>query len=230
MSHLGMGIFLTLLGLVLTLDRLELVDATRALRWWPVGFHVLGATILLRRRDAHGRFWGAAWLVLGTWLLLNSLGLVRVDVWDLLWPLLLIAVGVRLVLRGRAAAGGDGTGDAGAAGGTPNLVAVLSEARASVTVPLQRASLTSVLGGCHLDLRQAPGPDGANPVVDVFAVLGGHEIVVPPGWHVVLDVVTILAGAEDKRLPTIGGAVADAGAPTLRVRGTLVFGGLTIKS
>ncbi len=94
MSHLGMGVFLTLLGLVLTLDSLELVDASRALRFWPIGFHVLGATILLRRSDAHGRFWGIAWLIVGTWLLLNSLGLTHVGFFDLVWPLVLVTIGV----------------------------------------------------------------------------------------------------------------------------------------
>jgi hypothetical protein len=231
MTHLAMGIFLTMLGIVLTLDRLELFDASLALRWWPIGFHVLGATILARRSDSHGRFWGIAWLIVGTWLLLNSLGIVRIGFWDLLWPMVLIAIGVRLVLRGRAVNARAGTSNV--SDETPSLVAVLSEAKGSVTQALSRASLTSVMGGCHLDLRQASITNGSAPVVDVFAVLGGHEIVVPPGWTVVMDVVTILAAAEDKRLPTIatvGGASIDAGAPQLTIRGTLLLSGLTIKN
>jgi hypothetical protein len=222
-----MGIFLTLLGAVLTLDRLELLDAARALRWWPIGFHVLGATLLARRADTHGRFWAVTWLVVGTWLLLNSLNIVRVGFWDLLWPALLMFVGIRLVLRGRRP---DAATPTGASTGAPNLVAVLSEAKGTVTQTLAGASLTSVMGGCQLDLRQAAIPAGATPVVDVFAVMGGQEIVVPPGWTVVLDVVTILAAAEDKRLPTVAGAQTDTAGPQLTIRGTLLFSGLTIKS
>jgi len=79
-------------------------------------------------------------------------------------------------------------------------------------------------------LRQASITDGSLPVVDVFSVLGGHEVVVPPGWTVVMDVVTILAAAEDQRLPSVGGASIEAGAPQLTIRGTLVLSGLTIKN
>lgn len=226
MSHLAMGIFLTMLGFVLTLDRLELVDASRALRWWPLGFHVLGVTILMRRPDSRGRFWGIAWLVVGTWLLLSSLGILHVDLGDLLWPALLMIIGVRLMTRGRRAALDPGAD----ALGRPNLIAVLSEARRNVTQTFEGASMTSVMGGCHLDLRQASIPSGQVPVVDVFAMMGGHEIVVPASWTVVLEAVPILAAAEDKRLPRVGGPPSDSSGGTLLVRGTLLFGGLTIRN
>lgn len=226
MPHLAMGIFLTLLGLVLTLDRLELVDAARAIRWWPIGFHVLGATILLRRTDAHGRFWGVGWLIVGTWLLLNSLNLVRVGFWDLVWPLLLIFIGVRLMMRGRRTP--RGTVDTST--NAPNLVAVMSEAKGSVAQVLSRASMTAIMGGCQLDLRQASIQPGEEPVIDVVTVMGGLEVVAPSTWTVVLDLVTILAGAEDKRLPSVANAAGEPPAPRLTIRGTLILGGLTVKS
>lgn len=226
MTHLAMGIFLTLLGLVLTLDRLALVDAARALRWWPIGFYVLGATILLRRTGTHGRFWGVAWLLVGTWLLLNSLNLVRVGFWELVLPLLLMFIGVRLMMRGRRTP----SGTIEALPNAPNLVAVMSEAKGSVTQALSRASMTAVMGGCQLDLRQASIQPGEDPVVDVLTVMGGLEIVAPSTWTVVLDIVTILAGAEDKRLPSVAGAASEQSAPRLTVRGTLILGGLTVKS
>jgi hypothetical protein len=227
LPHLAIGIFMTLLGVVLTLDRLELVDAARALRWWPVGFHVLGATLLLRRPDRHGQAWGVGWLVLGTWLLLNSLNIVRVGFWELIWPGLLIFIGVRMMMRGgQPAVAADGQ----PVTATPNLMAVLSEARNAVTQPLATASLTSVMGGCHLDLRQAAGPAGGPITVDVFGLMGGHEIIVPSGWTVVFDVVTILAAAEDKRLPSVAAAADPRSTQVLTIRGTLIFSGLTIKN
>lgn len=225
MSHLAMGIFLTMLGFVLTLDRLELVDASRALRWWPLGFHVLGVTMLVRRRDSRGRFWGIAWIVVGTWLLLASLDLLHIDLGDLIAPALLIFIGLRLMTRGRRAASVANE----SALGQPNLIAVLSEARRTVTQAFEGASMTSVMGGCHLDLRQASIPPGQVPVVDVFAVMGGHEIIVPATWTVALEAVPILAAAEDKRLPLVGTPPEGSGA-TILVRGTLLFGGLTVRN
>jgi hypothetical protein len=231
LSHLAMGIFLTLLGGVLTLDRLNIVDASHVLRYWPIGFHVLGATILLHRSDRHGRFWGVAWLVVGTWLLVNSLGLASIGFFDLIWPLVLITVGVRLILRGRAGttAPEDAPAAASDSASGSNLVAVLGESKGSLKETVTRASMTAALGGCQLDLRLATIPSGERPVIDVFAVMGGLEIFVPPGWAVDFDVVSILAGAEDKRLPSVASTL-DAGSPRLTVRGVLIMGGLTVSN
>jgi predicted membrane protein len=222
-----MGIFLTLFGVLLTLDTVELVELSAALRFWPIGFHVLGLTILMRRADRHGRFWGILWLVVGTSLLLNSLGMARIGFWDLVWPLLIVLVGVRLIMRAR---GGGVASPIDAQEHRPNLVAVLSESKGSVTQTLTGASLTSVLGGCHLDLRQAAVAAGGSPVIDVFSILGGQEIVVPSGWTVVFDVVSILSGTEDKRLPTIGDGALRATTPQIIVRGIAIFSGLTVKN
>lgn len=226
MSPLAMGIFLTLFGSVLTLDRLELVDASRALRWWPLGFHVLGVTVLLRQPNSRGRFWGIAWIVIGTLLLFASLGVLHVDLGDLLVPALLIFIGVRLMTRGRQAA----LVTDESALSHAHLIAIMREARRSVTRTFEGASMTSVMGGCHLDLRQASIRAGQVPVIDVFAVMGGHEIVVPATWTVVLEAVPILGAAEDKRLPPVGGPAPEGPGTTVLVRGTVLFGGLTIRN
>jgi predicted membrane protein len=204
-----MGIFLTLLGVIMTLDTLQVMDLSVALRFWPIGFHLLGLTILMRRSDSHGRFWGIVWLVAGTWLLMNSLGLARIGFWELVWPLLLLMVGVRLIMRARAAESGgsaaDGSSPAEPLDGAlrsgdvvrphrPNLVAVMSESKSTVTQAFAGASMTAIMGGCHLDLRQAIIAPGTAPVIDVFSLMGGHEIVLPPGWTATFDVVSILAG------------------------------------
>lgn len=227
LPHLAMGIFLTLFGVLLTLDTLELVDLSAALKFWPLGFHIFGATILMRRSDRHGRFWGIVWLVIGTSLLFNSLGLARIGFWDLVWPLVLVVVGVRLIQRAR---GGGAVTFIDPVNHQPNLVAVLSESKGSVTRTFTGASLTSVLGGCHLDLRQATVGAGTSPVVDVFSLFGGQEIVVPSGWTVVFDVVSILSGTDDKRLPSVGDPASHAAAPQVIVRGVAIFSGVTIKN
>lgn len=235
-THLAFGIFLTLLGAILTLDRLNLVDASLALRFWPIGFHIFGVSLLMRRPDSHGRFWGVFWLIVGTWLLLNTLGLARISFWDLLWPLVLIVIGVRLILRARqgasvgptAADGSPAPQDDTAA--RPNLVAVFGETKNSVHQTFTGGSLTSVMGGCNLDLRQAVVRPGDTPVIEVFSFMGGQEIVLPPGWRVTLDVASIFSGTDDKRLPSVPGGPGEGAGPEIVVRGTAIFSGLTLKS
>jgi hypothetical protein len=104
------------------------------------------------------------------------------------------------------------------------------DARVSAAQAFEGAQMTSVMGGSTLDLRQASIPAGQTAIVDVFAMMGGSEIVMPSGWTVTLDVVTIFAAAVDKRLPSVAAAASDATAPHVIIRGTLVFSGLTIKN
>lgn len=229
--QLVIGVFIVALGVLLMLDRLDVLTiAARLLRFWPVGLMVLGVSILARRDDAHGRFWGFFWIVVGAWLLLNTLGLVRVGIWELFWPIVLILIGVSLIRQtmrrgsGRAQAGATGTG---------NQVAVLSESKhiARGGETFRGAGMTSIMGGCFLDLRQAAMAPGEEAVVDVFAVMGGHEIVVPAAWTVVPEVVSVLAGVEDKRLPAlVDPSATSAPPPRLVVRGFLLMSGLTLKS
>lgn len=52
----------------------------------------------MRRRN--GLFWGALLILAGFLFLLDSLGLLPVSAWGLLWPLLLIVLGLWVLLRG----------------------------------------------------------------------------------------------------------------------------------
>ena len=228
-TQLALGIFIMTIGVLLTLDRLQIIETSSALRLWPAGFIALGATMLLQRRERHARFWGFGWLFLGSWLLLNTLGILRIGFWDLFWPLLLLFIGVRLITRsmGRTTPLSGTVPD-----GASNLFAILGESKRTVeNESFRGAHMTALLGGCLLDLRQATLAPGEPAVVDVFGFMAGLEIVVPSGWNVVSDVAPILGAVEDKRLPPLAPDVPLGGvAPRLSIRGLVILGGLTIKS
>ena len=85
-------------------------------------------------------------------------------------------------------------------------------------------SLECWYGGGALDLRQATlAPEGAT--LQLKAVFGGGQILVPPSWRVVSHVIGI-GGMNDARPAT--GHPADA--PTLTIEGTVVFGGFQVVS
>lgn len=228
-AQLAAGIVIMAFGLVLALDRLQLLDAESVLRYWPLVLIAIGGAILGRQRDAHGRFWGFGWMFVGAWLLLNTLDIVRVGFWQLIWPLLLVLVGISLIRqamgrspipfrRGTTA----GTGDV-------SLFAMWSQSRSNVdSGVLRRGSMTSLMGGCVLDARHATmPPEGA--VLDVFAIMGGVEVRVPAEWTVVTDVASVMAGIDDKRRPVATPAVPGHATPRLVIRGVVVMGGLMIK-
>src|SRR4026209_683382 len=92
------GVFITLVGVLLTLDRLHLIE-TSFFRFWPSLLIAFGVAMLIQRHDSSGRFWGTTWIVLGSWMLLNSLGILRLRFWALLGPALLIILGWSIVSR-----------------------------------------------------------------------------------------------------------------------------------
>ena len=92
------------------------------------------------------------------------------------------------------------------------------------TVPRQM-KIVAVFGGAHLDLREARFPPGVVDI-EVTAVMGGINIVVPPGLAVQMHGSAIMGGFADiNRAP----ANPDPEAPLLRVRGMTMMGGVNVE-
>jgi hypothetical protein len=95
--------------------------------------------------------------------------------------------------------------------------------RGAWTVP-RRMKIVAIMGGAHLDLREARFPPGVLEL-DVTAVMGGIEIIVPPGLAVQMHGSAIMGGFADvDRAP----ANPDPDAPLLRVRGLTMMGGVNV--
>lgn len=246
--QLVIGVFITLLGVILTLERTNLIEPRHLELFWPLVLIALGTSLILRRQDSRGRFWGIFWASVGGWLLLNSLGLIRVGLGDLVVPLVLILIGATLVSRTVYGTKSPGSRwphrkwDAGGVvppipstnaqqsdRGRVSLFTIMGEAkRASSDKPFLGGEMTAFMGGCVLDLRQAEIPPGGQAVLNILAVMAGHEIWVPPGWIVASDVVPLLGGMDDKRLPPLAQVGTDA--PRLVLKGFVLMGGVVVKN
>jgi hypothetical protein len=93
-SQLILGLLLMLGGTLLFLDRAGIVEIRSLWRYWPVILIGMGLNRLFdtpaRRRDGNG-----LWLLmLGSWFLLNTLGIMTLR--DS-WPLIIVAIGVSIV-------------------------------------------------------------------------------------------------------------------------------------
>jgi len=162
----------------------------------------------------------------GSVMLGNSLGLLRVSVWDF-WPLFLVIVGGRIVRQAFSSDLRDLRGvDAGVdAGSVTSAIAVMSGfARTIVSQDFRGGELTAFMGGGKLDLRGATLARG-QAVVSVFALMGGFEIFVPETWHVMIEVTPFMGGVDIKAKTS-----ADPSAPRLVVRGFVMMGGVDIKN
>src|SRR5688572_22706603 len=110
--RLIVGVAIALFGVVLVLDRLNLVIADQVLRWWPAVIVALGALMFSQSRRVGGGINGVIVMIIGGWLLLNTVGILRVRFWEMFWPLVLIGIGSALVSqalrrRTREASGAD---------------------------------------------------------------------------------------------------------------------------
>jgi len=219
-SQLFAGLLIAALGVLFTLDNLNILRARDVLRYWPAIFLAIGISQLVQARSIATMIGGSIWVVFGSVLLGERLHLISSGL--RFWPLLLVAIGVWIVVRSMTAAGPSGVADSSA---RLSALAVLGGVDRRVTSDgFQGADITAFMGGGKLDLHEAKmaGPEA---VIDVLAVMGGFEIVTPETWHVIVDVVPLMGGYEDKTRHPV-----DPSAPRLRVRGFVMMGGLEVRN
>src|SRR5688500_5643604 len=195
--RLIVGLAIALFGVVLVMDRLNLVIADQVLRWWPAVIVAVGALIFQQSRHIGGGANGIVVMIIGAWLLLNTLGIVRLRFWELFWPMVLIGIGTVLVMqamrrRTQEAAGADSDD-------TLTIFAVMAGVkRSSLSTRFRGGEVTAFMGGFQIDLRQAVIPPGEEAVIELLIGMGGGEIIVPPSWTVATPVVPIMGGVDDK--------------------------------
>lgn len=87
--------------------------------------------------------------------------------------------------------------------------------------------ITSVFGGCSLDLTDCELSEGKN-VLDVANIFGGTKLLIPTDWKIHVEVTSIFGGFADKRRTFT--PVAGAAQKELYITGVVIFGGGEIKN
>ena len=93
-----------------------------------------------------------------------------------------------------------------------------------VWTPARQTFVVALMGAVELDMREARFAPGVTEVV-VFAVMGGAEIIVPPGVHVDMNGFALMGGFGQTGYappPT------DPNAPVLRIGGFAMMGGVEV--
>jgi predicted membrane protein len=218
-GRIVLGIILVLLGVLYLLDIADVLNASSIVgSWWPVGIIIFGLVALLGpNRSVTG---GGIMIAVGLILLIASTDLVDVSVGELIFPVILIAIGAGvLLMRSSRRAEGDPAN-------TVNAFAMFGgNDTISRSESFQGGSLVAILGGTTLDLRHATiDPAGAG--IDTFAAFGGIDVLVPRGWRVHVKGMPIFGAFEDKTDPS---APIAPNAPHLTISGVAAFGGVAVK-
>lgn len=221
--RLVIGLGIMALGLLWTLDNLNVLESEQFTQWWPLVVIAIGLVRLLDPKA--NRISSTIIALVGVALLLDTL-----DYWDFdpgdFFPMLVAVIGAKLVLdvfRRK-------TASAAAAGTDPDSVlhafAIMSGVgRRSVSSDFRGGDANAIMGGVELDLRNAQIREGETAVLDVFAMWGGIDVRVPDNWRVVSEVFPLMGAYEDNsRSKTL-----NAG-PTLVIRGLVLMGAVEVKN
>jgi hypothetical protein len=212
-GQLVLGTVVILVGVVLLLDRLDVVAAGNV---WAVFWPMLVAALGVASLFVVPRAWLGPLLVtaLGVYWLLGALDLVHASAWTYALPIVLIVLGLS-ILAASTTRGND-------ADRINALVCFWGADRRTVSQQFKSAALTAIFGGIDLDLRAANIVGHAR--VDAFALFGGATIRVPQHWRVRVTGLPVFGGYDDKTNPP-----ADPTAPVLDVHVVAIFGGVSVK-
>lgn len=216
------GLVIVLVGVLFLAQNLGFLQDYSFWRYLPALLIVLGIYQLFVNRF---QAWQGPLLVIlvGTYLLLATLQIITWATFgSLIWPTILILIGLAIILnRGRI-----GTPFKSTDSSSPTVFASFGEQNSRISnQEFKGGEVSAMFGGSKLDLREAriSQPPARIQTTTMF---GGVEIFVPSDWDVDLQTVNFFGGSSDHR----HGNIPPKQTPDLIVSGTVMFGGLEIKS
>ncbi|PVU82848.1 hypothetical protein DDP54_07345 [Cellulomonas sp. WB94] len=216
LSQVLVGLLIVAVGVSALLVQLGAVDLDLGeliATWWPLVIVLAGAAALV----SVPRAWigPVTVIAVGVFLQLSTLGLITVNLWSIVWPIAIILFGLT-VLTGLGTRAADDKS-------VNSAVIWWGSERRTTSHDFRGGSLSAIMGGISVDLREADIVDRAE--ISVFVFWGGVDIKVPPTWRVRVGGLPLLGGWEDKTSQLPG-----PDAPELVVHITAIMGGVDIKN
>ena len=228
-----LGLALILFGTLFLLDSIGILhhDVFEMMFSFPGAVTLVGLILLINSRN---KVLGASMFILGGFMIVLKVFNFAVG-GQINFPLILILFGIYIIFRKRDKRHYDEyknhTNPFEKSASIPDdeieEVAIFGGGERNFhTQNFLGGSVTAIFGGTKIDLTEcklAPGEQ----VIDVVAIFGGVEVIVPSNWKVIVDVTPIFGGFSSKwrRDPNM---VLDQ-TSTLRIKGTVVFGGGEVK-
>jgi predicted membrane protein len=218
------GIILIVVGVVVLLDHLGYIQARHLWVFWPL-ILVFSGVVRVWQQGKVG--FGILLISFGVLLQLNTLGIIHLN-WDLLWPLGLIGFGLLKVWErfgknkqsSTSPLGRDYVNELAFFGGVERRLNIKD---------FRGGNISAIFGGIELDFRSAEMAEN-EAVLELEAIFGGVELVVPTNWTVVFQGESIFGGYSDETLAPAAGNLQGAPNKTLIVRGRSIFGGVSVKN
>ena len=226
-KKLALGLVVLTAGILFLFNRLDLIphEVAEHLFSWQVLLIAISVVMIAGNKNNL-----AGWVVMavGGFFLLTDIFIFPATFRDVFWPLLIIAIGLVILIKGRSNTQESlikhGHTESSSDNNSFEDVAVFGGNKKSYQLPeLRVGKVVAIFGGSDIDLRECTlSEHGA--VVEMFCLFGGSNLIIPRDWQVKSDVVSIFGGI-DEQSPT--GQTDEQ--KVLYIKGMAVFGGGEIK-
>jgi predicted membrane protein len=217
--------------------------------YWPVILVFIGLDNLFSKY--HSKFFAAFMIALGTLFLLGNLDIIAIRWYDLIFPSILIAIGIRILIPSKYFKSKKFIFDT-----KKDDVIIDNEIKSgfSKTFNYQGSSdediienynifsgfetnitsqnfkggeIGSIFGGSEIDLRQAKLHNN-KAKLEVYAIFGGVDIIVPENWKVKVKGAPIFGGVDNKT--NHDSSLDQENTPLIIIDAYAIFGGIDIKN
>jgi len=221
------GAFIVAIGCLLLLDNMGIVRFHDVWQYWPALLVAWGVSHVIDSRTPSGWVWGGLVALVGAFLLLDTFDILTFN-FAVVWPLLLIAFGVSVLVRALEWNQFRAMGSQFPAAPVVGTHAFFSDNKSGTdSQDFQGGQATAIFGAARFDLRNAAmTTDEAR--IDVNVVFGEVEIRIPETWNVTNRAGVVFAGVNDKTIhPRID---PNAKTPRLVITGAVIFGAITLRN
>lgn len=219
------GIFILLAGTLLLADNFGMLsyEIKRYLFRWEVILIGIGIISLF---TSPKKGFGIVMIAIGGAFYLKGLFYFSFNFWQLFWPAMLIIIGLVIIFHHHSHCGPKNISKVSDSDVLDEVSIFGSTERIINSEVFKGGKLTAIFGGQKIIFTKAKLAPGKN-TIEIFALFGGFEIVVPDSWRVKINVTPIFGGFSDKKKFYTTNSESES---ELIITGTVIFGGGEIKS
>ncbi len=232
-SSILWGILIIAVAVLILLENFgfDFVIDKGLINWWAL-FIVVPSIVSLFEKPS---FWNVGALLVGLVFMfddvINSLKLFPFELSDLIWPIILIFVGLSIIFHRGSKSSAEEHDDSdkdyteqSSADGVYSYSAVFSGDSYRLKDALKSFKASAVFGGLDFDLGDTHIEDGAH--LKLTAVFGGIEIIVPKDINLIINGTPVFGGIDAKGYKNPNNVVS----PVVYLDYTCTFGGIDIRS
>ena len=225
--RLIIGIAIVLVGALSLLANLGFHVDIHLWDYWPVILILIGLSMIFKGPEYRSSFGGSLFLIVGILFLLNNFEIIHFGM-GIFWSIIIILIGVAILKHGLG-----GSGKSALDADYINITAILGGGEHNFTSKqLRGGKVFAFMGGAKLNLKEADFADDSI-VIEIFAMMGGVEIIAPVNWQVSMHGLPILGGMDNKtsaRPREDRAEISGTSPKRLVINGTAILGGIEVKN